>query len=48
MAAHAFGAINHVFSNDGFAATLLRGPLLGLAGRMPPLARAFWRHAAGA
>jgi 2-octaprenyl-3-methyl-6-methoxy-1,4-benzoquinol hydroxylase len=48
VAAHAFGAINRAFSNDDFAATLLRGPLLGLAGRMPPLARAFWRHAAGA
>ena len=48
IAAHAFGAINRVFSNDDFAATLLRGPLLGLAGRLSPLARAFWRHAAGA
>lgn len=48
VAAHAFGAINRAFGNDGFAATLLRGPLLGLAGRMPPLARALWRHAAGA
>jgi len=47
VAAHAFGAINRAFSNDDFAATLLRGPLLGLAGRLPPLARAFWRHAAG-
>ncbi|MCI4567849.1 UbiH/UbiF family hydroxylase [Lysobacter sp. CFH 32150] len=46
-AAHAFGAINRVFSDDGMAATLLRGPLLGLAGRIPPLAHAFWRHAAG-
>jgi len=48
IAAHAFGAINRVFSNDDFAATVLRGPLLGLAGRLPPLARALWRHAAGA
>ena len=48
IAAHAFGAINRAFSNDDFAASLLRGPLLGLAGRLPPLARAFWRHAAGA
>lgn len=47
VAAHAFSAINRAFSNDDFAATLLRGPLLGLAGRVPPLARAFWRHAAG-
>ena len=48
LSAHAFGAINGVFSNDRLAATLLRGPLLGLAGRMPPLAHALWRHAAGA
>ena len=27
--------------------TLLRGHALGLAGRMPPLVRALWRHAAG-
>jgi len=46
-AAHAFSAINRVFTDDGMAATLLRGPLLGLTGRIPPLARAFWRHAAG-
>jgi 2-octaprenyl-3-methyl-6-methoxy-1,4-benzoquinol hydroxylase len=45
--AHAFGAINRMFSNDDMLATLLRGPLLGMAGRLPPLARAFWRHAAG-
>ena len=47
MAAHAFEAINRAFSSDAVGATLLRGPLLGLAGRMPPLVRAFWRHAAG-
>jgi 2-octaprenyl-3-methyl-6-methoxy-1,4-benzoquinol hydroxylase len=47
VAAHAFGAINALFSNDRPAATLLRGPLLGLANRMPPLRRALWRHAAG-
>lgn len=47
LAAHAFGGINRLFSNDQLAATLLRGPLLGLAGRMPPLAHALWRHAAG-
>lgn len=45
--AHAFSAINRMFSNDDMLATLLRGPLLGLAGRMPPLAHALWRHAAG-
>ena len=31
----------------GMATTLLRGPLLGLAGKLPPLAHALWRHAAG-
>jgi 2-octaprenyl-3-methyl-6-methoxy-1,4-benzoquinol hydroxylase len=36
--AHAFSAINALFSNDDMASTLLRGPLLGLAGKMPPLA----------
>lgn len=45
--AHAFSAINALFSNDDMATTLLRGPLLGLAGKMPPLAHALWRHAAG-
>lgn len=47
VSAYAFDGINRLFSNDGFAATLLRGPLLGLAGRLPPLTHAFWRHAAG-
>ena len=46
-AAHAFGAINALFSNDAMGATLLRGPLLGLAGRLPPVAHALWRRAAG-
>ena len=45
--AHAFGAINRMFSNDDLLATLLRGPMLGVVGRVPPLARALWRHAAG-
>ncbi|MEQ1512614.1 MAG: FAD-dependent oxidoreductase [Lysobacteraceae bacterium] len=45
--AHAFSAINRVFSNDDVAATLLRGPALGLAGKLAPLSRALWRHAAG-
>ena len=45
--AHAFGAINALFSNDDMAPTLLRGPLLGLAGKLPEVARALWRHAAG-
>ncbi|HRP72733.1 MAG TPA: FAD-dependent monooxygenase [Luteimonas sp.] len=47
LAAHAFSGINRLFSNDDMAATLVRGHLLGLAGRMPPLVNAFWRRAAG-
>ncbi len=45
--AYAFSAINRVFSNDDLAATLLRGHALGLAGKIAPLNRALWRHAAG-
>ena len=45
--AHAFSAINALFSNDAVVPTLLRGPLLGLTGKLPPLAHALWRHAAG-
>lgn len=45
--AHAFEAINRLYSNDALVPTLLRGQLLGLAGRLPPVARALWRHAAG-
>ena len=46
-AAHAFDGLNRLFSNDALAATLLRGPLLGIAGRLRPLAHALWRRAAG-
>lgn len=46
-AAHAFEGINRLFSNDELHLTLLRGPLLGLAGRLPPLMELLWRHAAG-
>lgn len=45
--AYAFSAINRVFSNDHLATTLLRGHALGLAGKIAPLNRALWRHAAG-
>lgn len=45
--AHAFSLINRVFSNDALAPTLLRGHALGLVGRIAPLNRALWRHAAG-
>lgn len=47
VSAYAFEAINRMFSNDAIVPTLVRGPVLGLAGRLPPLARALWRHAAG-
>lgn len=46
-AAYAFEAINRAFSGDGMLPVLLRGPLLGLAGRLPPLQHALWREAAG-
>jgi 2-octaprenyl-3-methyl-6-methoxy-1,4-benzoquinol hydroxylase len=47
VAAHAFDAINRTFSNDALLPTLLRGHLLGLAGRLPPLTRLLWQRAAG-
>jgi 2-octaprenyl-3-methyl-6-methoxy-1,4-benzoquinol hydroxylase len=46
-AAYAFEAINRAFSNDAVLPVLLRGPLLGLAGRLPPLQHLLWREAAG-
>lgn len=47
VAAYAFDGLNRLFSNDALLPTLLRGPLLGAVGRLPPLNHAFWRHAAG-
>ena len=47
LAAHAFDAIHRAYTSDNAAAALLRGPLLGLAGRLPPLTHALWRRAAG-
>lgn len=43
----AFEAINRAYSNEAMWPTLLRGHALGMAGRLPPLSRALWRHAAG-
>ncbi|PNS07515.1 FAD-dependent monooxygenase [Solilutibacter silvestris] len=43
----AFEAINRIYSNDQPAATLLRGHALDIAGRLPMLRHALWRHAAG-
>ena len=47
LAAHAFDAINRVYSSDGLWPTLLRGHALGIAGKLPPVASALWRHASG-
>lgn len=47
VSAHAFDLIDRVYSNDSPLPVLVRGHLLGLAGRLPPLTRALWRHAAG-
>jgi len=47
VAAYAFDAINRTYASDNAAAALLRGPLLGLARRVPPLTHALWRRAAG-
>lgn len=47
LAASAFDGINRLFSNDAVLPTLLRGHLLGLAGRIPPITHILWKHAAG-
>lgn len=47
IAAYSFDTLNRLFSNDHLLATLARGPLLGLAGTLPPLRHALWKHAAG-
>jgi 2-octaprenyl-3-methyl-6-methoxy-1,4-benzoquinol hydroxylase len=47
VAAHAFEAINAAFSNDAVLPTLLRGPALGLAGKVAPLGGFFLRRAMG-
>jgi 3-demethoxyubiquinol 3-hydroxylase len=47
LAARAFSAIDRLYSNDSPFATAVRGPLLGMAGRLPPVVRGLWRHAAG-
>ena len=47
VAAHAFETIDRTFSSDALLPTLLRGPVLGLAGRLPPLTRLLWQRAAG-
>lgn len=47
ISAYAFEGVNRAFSNDYLLPTLLRGHVLGLAGRLPPVARLLWKHAAG-
>lgn len=47
IAAYALESINRVYSSDGLLRSLIRGPLLGLAGRLPPVSAALWRQAAG-
>jgi 2-octaprenyl-3-methyl-6-methoxy-1,4-benzoquinol hydroxylase len=47
VAAYSFEAINRMFSNDAVLPTLLRGHLLGIAGKIPPLAQLLWKRAAG-
>lgn len=46
-AAWTFDSINRLFSNDDLPASLLRGPLLGLAGKLPGVANLLWRKASG-
>ena len=47
IAAGSFEAINRLFSNESVVPTLLRGHLLGLAGKLPPLTQFLWKRAAG-
>jgi 2-octaprenyl-3-methyl-6-methoxy-1,4-benzoquinol hydroxylase len=47
VAARSFEAINSLFSNDSPLPTLLRGHLLGAAGKIPPVSAFLWRRAAG-
>lgn len=47
VAAHAFEAINGLFTDARLLPTLLRGPALGLAGRIAPLGGFFVRRAMG-
>jgi len=46
-AAYTFEGINRVFSTDEMHLTLLRGHVLGLAGKLPPLVNLLWRRASG-
>lgn len=47
LAAHAFDGLHRLFSTDAPLPLLLRGPLLGAAGAVPPLAHRLWMRASG-
>ncbi len=47
IAARTFEAIHDLYSSQAAMAGLVRGPLLGLAGALPPVTRMLWRRAAG-
>lgn len=47
VAAHSFDMINRVFSTDAMWPTLVRGQVLGLAGKLPGLSRVLLRRAGG-
>lgn len=47
VAAYAFDGIDRLFSNDALVPTLLRGHLFSAAAKLPPVAHALWRRAAG-
>lgn len=47
MAAHAFDRINRLYGGEGVLASLVRGPLLGIAGRTPGIPQLLWRRACG-
>lgn len=47
IAAYSFDGLNRLFSNDNMLATLVRGPLLGMVGKVAPLRHFFWKRAAG-
>lgn len=47
IAARAFDGLERLFGSDAVVPTLLRGPALGLVGRVAPLRRFFLRHASG-
>ncbi|MEO6102583.1 MAG: UbiH/UbiF family hydroxylase [Pseudoxanthomonas sp.] len=46
-AAYAFDGINRLFSNDEMHASVLRGTLLGLAGKFPAMNHLLWTRASG-